>query len=135
MTAKEYLSQIQRIQTRLAAMSEQLVCLKSAAEYISPQISDMPKPATRNVHKSEDAIVRVMEWERKMGEQYNILADINATIDKVSDPLLQSVLVKRYVGGKTWMEIARETFMCERHIRRLHRQALDEVDVLLEDVR
>jgi hypothetical protein len=63
MTAKEYLSQIKRIQTRLSAMADQLECLKSSAEYISPQFSDMPRPATRNVHKNEDAILRVIEWQ------------------------------------------------------------------------
>jgi DNA-directed RNA polymerase specialized sigma subunit len=135
MTAKEYLLQINRIQTRLPAMAEQLDCLKAASKYTSPQFSDMPKPATRNIHKSEDAIVRVMEWQEKINAEYNRLADINATINAVTDPLLQSILVKRYVGGKTWSEIARETFICGRHIRRLHAKALDEVDLLLKEVR
>jgi hypothetical protein len=134
MTAKEYLSQIRRIQTRLSAMAEQLVCLKAAAEYVSPQWSDMPKPATRNIHKSEDAIVRVIEWERQMNEQYNRLANINATINAVTDPLLQSILVKRYVGGKMWAEISNELFIGTDRLYQLHRAALAEVGGLMKQI-
>lgn len=134
MTAKEYLSQIKRIQTRLAAMSEQLVCLKANAEYISPQWSDMPKPATRNIHKNEEAIIRVMEWEEKMNEQYNRLADINATINAVADPLSQSILVKRYVMGKIWSDISKELFLGKDRLYQLHRIALAEIETLIKQI-
>jgi DNA-directed RNA polymerase specialized sigma subunit len=131
MTAKEYLSQIRRIQTRLSAMADQLECLKASAEYISPQFSDMPRPATRNVHKNEDAIVRVIEWQEKMNDEYHRLADINAAINAVADPLLQSLLVKRYVKGDTWGAISRELFVGSSRVYQLHRDALAEIEKII----
>jgi DNA-directed RNA polymerase specialized sigma24 family protein len=134
MTAREYLSEAKRIKIRIEAMSEQLAFLRSTAEHIAPQLSDMPKPPI-NIHKGEDAIIRVLAFEERLKIQFTKLDEITATINEVTEPTLQVVLTKRYIGGKTWAEIARETYICERHIRRLHKQALDEVDILLKHVR
>jgi len=131
MTAKEYLLQINRIETRLKTMAEQLICLKAAAEYIMPSFSDMPKSATRNIHKNENAIIRVVEWKQKMETEYERLADINATINAVPDPQLQSLLVKRYVGGASWDTIARELYVGSSRVYQLHKAALAEVEKII----
>jgi len=132
MTAKEYLLQAKSIITRLEAMAEQLEFLRSAAVYIVPQWSDLPKAATRNVHKNEDAIVRVMEFEDRMKAQYAKLTEINDTVDRLRDPMHRIILVKRYFSGKTWREVACEIHYNERMVRRIYNDALLEIDRLLE---
>jgi len=128
MTAKQYLSQIRDIQLRLMTMTTQLECLRSAAECITTTHSDMPRSDTRNIHKNEDAILRVLEWEEKMQSEVNRLADINATIAAVSSPTLQSLLVKRYVCRETWEKIAGDLRYCLTQIKRMHYAALAEVE-------
>jgi hypothetical protein len=84
-SAKEYLSQANSLQIRIGTLTEQLEYLRSAAVYSSPQWSDMPRPATRNVHKNEDAYIRVMDKEQQIRIAQNKLLEIVATIDSVNE--------------------------------------------------
>ena len=112
-------------------MAEQLEFMKSTAMYFSPQYSDMPKPS-QNIRKTEDAIIRVLDCEERIRKQHAKLDEINETINSVSNPTAQAILVKRYLGGKTWVEIAQEMYISERHTRRVHNDGLAEVDRLLK---
>ena len=131
MTAKEYLSQARSIKIRLGAMAEQLEFLKSAAVYVSPQLSDMPKPASTNIHKTEDAIIRVVEFENRMMKQYVLLDEINETISNVSNPTAQAILVKRYIGCGSWDEIACALYVSRSRVFDLHKAALDEIEKII----
>ena len=133
MTAKEYLSQARRINTRIKAMAEQLEYLKAATEHTGTRYSDMPKPANRNIRKNEDAMIKVVDLERRINDQFNRLADISATIESVSDPILQTLLVKRYLKCEPWQEISCEMHFSPCHIYRLHNTALDEVEIVISN--
>jgi DNA-directed RNA polymerase specialized sigma subunit len=127
MTAKDYLSQAWSIKIRLDAMVEQLKFLKSAAEHISPRLSDTPTQS-RNIHRAEDAYVRVMEFEERMHEQYVKLNEISEAINSVSDPTAQAILVRRYLGRNTWDEIVCAVHVSRSHVIRLHIAALAEIE-------
>jgi len=131
-TAKEYLRQAPRIIGRLRVMSEQLDYLKAAAEYISPQFSDMPRPATRNLHKNEDAIIKRITFEEKMQAEYEKLEEINLIISSVGDPDEQLLLVKRYLEDLNWYEVAKALAVCLRRVHQIHGSALASVDALLK---
>jgi DNA-directed RNA polymerase specialized sigma24 family protein len=73
-----------------------------------------------------------MEFEEKMAAEFEKLADINDTLDRLQDPKQREVLVKHYLGGKPWHQIADETFYSERTIRYVHTAALAEVEKLIE---
>ena len=132
MTAKEYLSQAWSIRIRLEAMAEQLEFLKSTAQYIVPQYSDMPKPATPNIHKNEDAIIRVITYKERMEKQFAKLDEINETINSVSNPTSQAILVKRYIGRNTWDEITSAVYVSRSHAFELHNAALAEIEKLIQ---
>ena len=131
MTAKQYLSQIRYIKLRIGSLTSQMECFRSIAEYSSPQWSDMPKPATRNIHKNEDAIIRVLEWEGKIKKETDRLAKVNTTIAQVADPILQSLLVKRYVENHTWETIARDLSYSLPQTYRLHGTALIAIERMI----
>jgi len=131
MTAKEYLSQARSIKIKLEAMAEQLAFLKSTALCIVPQYSDTPKPATQNIRKNEDAVIRVMDYEERIRKQYAKLDEITSVINAVSDPSMQVVLTKRYFGHEKWREIATDLYISTAHVYRLHNTALDEVEKLI----
>jgi len=125
MTAKEYLSQAWSISIQLVTMSEQLEFLRTVALYVSPRLNDLPKPAVRNIHENEDAIIRVIEMEDRIKELEATLDEVIAAINNVSDPTQQAILTKRYLSNKSWSDIAQELFISLRHVQRLHDAALD----------
>lgn len=131
MTAKEYLSQAWSIKTRLEVMADQLAFLKSTALYVTSQYSDMPKSGIRNIHKNEDAIVRILDYEEQMRKQYALLDEINETINSVSNATSQAILVKRYLGHNTWDEIVKTIYISRSHVFELHKAALIEIDKLI----
>jgi hypothetical protein len=131
MTAKQYLSQIRHITLRIGSLTSQLECFRSVAEYSSPQWSDMPKSPNRNIHKNEDAIIRVLEWEDKIKAETDRLAEVNTTISQIENPILQSLLVKRYVENHTWETISRDLIYSLSQTKRLHFTALCEVEKLM----
>ncbi len=128
MTAKEYLSQTRGIKLRLETMREQLEFLRSAAVCVTSSFDRTGSQVTRNIRRNEDAVIRVMEFEEKMQSVQMQLAEITAVINSVSDPAARAILTKRYIGGKTWDRIGREVFLCERQARRIHDNALAEID-------
>lgn len=132
MTAKEYLSQARRIRTRLEAMSEQLVFLKAAAEYTSPCISDMPK-GPRNIHRTEDAYIRVMEKEEQIKAAQETINEIVVVIGMVTDPTQEALLSKRYLTNKTWCEIIHELHYGHTRIHEIHNAALAVVEGILKE--
>jgi hypothetical protein len=127
MTAKEYLSQIRRIKLRVAALTEQLACMKETAGLATAVLSDMPHSPNRSIHRLENEVIKQMEWEEKIAGELAKLEEINAAIAAVADPVLQSLLVKRYVNGDAWEKIASDMFVCIRQIHNLHGHALAEI--------
>lgn len=132
MTAKEYLSQAWPVKIQLEAMAEQLEFLKSAVEYINPRSSGLPKPS-RNIHRFEDACVKAMDLENRIKERLGKLSEINETINNVSSPVSQAILVKRYLVHNTWDEIASTLCVSRSHVIRLHIEALAEVENLIRN--
>jgi DNA-directed RNA polymerase specialized sigma subunit len=130
MTAKQYLSQIRRIKMRVAALSEQLACMKEVAGLASSVLSDIPHSPNRNIHKLENEVIKQIEWEEKIQSELNLLEEINSTIAAVADPTLHTLLVKRYVDGETWEKIATELFISIRQVYRFHDDALAEIEKL-----
>jgi DNA-directed RNA polymerase specialized sigma subunit len=128
MTAKEYLRQARCIELKLKCMAEQLVSLQSAAVYVSPAVTCMPRPATPNVHLKEDAVVRVMEMENALHDEFNKLADIHKAINAVSDPVRHAILVKRYISGAEWNAIAVALGISVSRVHQIHTDALKDIE-------
>ncbi len=62
-------------------------------------------------------------WEENEGLA-KIMADIERTIDRISDKKEREVLTLRYIDGKKWSELAEELLYSEQHIHRIHQKAL-----------
>ena len=63
MTAKEYLSQAYRIDQRINSKIEQISSLHDLATKATQTLSDMPGSATRNAHRMEDVIIKIIDFE------------------------------------------------------------------------
>ena len=131
MTAKEYLSQAWDSKMRIEAMKEQLAFLKSAATNISSHPTSSPVSGTKNIHKTEDAIIRFIDYEDQIKKQYAKLDEITSTINSVKDLTAQVILIRRYLSRERWNKIACTLYMSSAQVFRLHNEALAEIEKLI----
>ena len=135
LSAKDYLSQAYRIDQRINSKIEQVQSLRELAAKATATLSDVPpSKGTRNVHRMEDIIVKMMDLETEINRDLNRLVDLKheivTVIKCVEPPELQTLLELRYLCFKTWEQIAVEMNYDLRWVHRLHNRALSEVEAI-----
>lgn len=131
--AKKYLSQAfglnQRIESKLGQIEE----LHDLATKATVTYSDMPKNPNRGGSRMEDAIIKIIDLEseinKDMVELVELKKDIIHRIKAVKGVELQTVLELRYLSYMRWEEIAIELGYGIDNVFRLHRNALDEINI------
>lgn len=135
LSAKDYLSQAYRIDQRINSKIEQVQSLRDLAEKASATLSDVPpSKGTRNVHRMEDVIAKMVDMESEisadMKRLLNLKHEIVTVISCVESPELQTLLELRYLCFKTWEQIAVVLHFDLRWVHRLHNRALNEVELI-----
>ena len=137
MTAKEYLSQTVVINHRIDSKLEQAVTLRSLAMKVTTTFGEDRVQSTKKQSPMEDIMVKLIDLEKEVNDDIDELirlkAEILETIDQVEDVNQQIILEKRYIAGKTWEDIARETGYDRSTIYRNHGKALKEIDEILKN--
>ena len=132
MNAKEYLRQAWNIDQRIKDKMEQLKRLKEMATNVTSVISDMPRSASPNPHKMEDAVLRLAAMETEIdadiGRLVNLKIEITRTIWQVEDENCRTLLEMRYINFRQWEDIAEAMGITVRWLHRLHAKALRLVD-------
>jgi DNA-directed RNA polymerase specialized sigma subunit len=130
-SAKEYLSRVYRIDQRINAKLEQLGGLRSQACMMTSVMSDTPVKHTRDVHATENTIVRLIDLENEINADIDRLVDLKREIyellHRVRDPELQLLLELRYLCFKNWSEISVALELEDRYVFKVHSRALGEV--------
>ena len=128
LSAKDYLSQAHRIDQRINSKLEQVLSLRELAEKATSTLTDMPFGGTRNIHRMEDIIAKMVDLETEINTDLNGLVDLKheivTVIKRVTDPELQTLLELRYLCFKRWEEIAVAMSYSCQHIFRIHDLAL-----------
>ena len=128
MKAKEYLSQAYRLDQRVDAKIEQVMALRNLAAKATSTLSDVAPSGTRNVHRMEDIIVKLIDLENEINADIdNLVAlkhEIMAAIRSIHDPDYCTVLELRYLCFKPWDQIAVEMGYGIDNVYKLHRMAL-----------
>ena len=100
MRAKEYLSQAYKIDNDINSKLEQVASLRDLATKATSTMSDMPGSPNRNIHKMEDAIVKIIAPEDEINSDIHVLislkADITHMIKRVSNRAERTILEKRF---------------------------------------
>lgn len=139
MTAKEYLSQYITAGEEIKALCYELERVKSISEKVTVSFeSDGGASGSVNVNKIPEAVEKIMDIERDIGERVTNLAflriDIYNTICRVQDGKLRVILLKRYIGNEQFERIAMDMGYTYNHIcKNLHPQALEEVEKLISE--
>lgn len=133
MTAKAYLAQAYRIDQRINSKLEQLSSLRELSTKATATFSDVPHSGTRNVHRMEDIICKIVTLEDEINAEIDRLVDlkrdIHALIGEVQDPEYQTLLELRYLCFKTWEQIAVLMNYSTKYLFELHARALRSITV------
>ena len=133
MKAKEYLSQAYRLDQRIDAKIEQVMSLRNLAAKATSTLSDAMPSGTRNVHRMEDIIMRIIDLENEINADIDALValkrEIVSTIKSVPNLEYQILLELRYLCFKPWEQIAVEMGYGIDNVFRLHQKALKDLEV------
>lgn len=134
MSPKEYLSQSRWLDMRINSKLQQVESLHSLATKASSTLSDTPHSGSRNVHRMEDIIHKIVALENEINEDIDKLVDLKRSITEciqsVENMEFQSLLEKRYLCLMTWEQIAAENGCSVRNIHLMHGEALKKVKIL-----
>ena len=127
--AKEYLGQAYRIDQRINSKIEQVSALNNMATKATSTISDMPGSATRNIHRMEDVIVKIIDLQNEINADIDELVDFKAEVMSVIKSIdnleYQTLLELRYLCYKPWEQIAIELGYSINNVFKMHRKAIE----------
>lgn len=128
MKAKEFLNRAFFINQRITSKIEQLNNLNALATKVTTTYSQAPASGSRNNHKMEDVIIKLVDMQNSINADIDKLLDIKAeimgVINSVESNEYRTILEMRYLCFKTWEEIAAEMNYGVRYIHILHSKAL-----------
>ena len=133
MTAKDYLTQAYRIDQRINSKLEQVASLRELTTKATSTFSDVPPSGTRNVHRMEDVICKIVDLEEEINVEIDQLVDLKREIREVISGVhnleYQTLLELRYLCFKSWEQIAvLMNYNCN-YVFDLHKRALKAVVV------
>ena len=131
MTAKQYLKQARYLDERINTKIAQVASLHDLATKATSTLSDMPGSPTRNTHRMEDIIIKILMLENEINTDIDKLVDLKdeilSVINAVDDSDSRLILEKRYINLESWEDIAIALNTSIPNIYRLHDKALRKV--------
>lgn len=133
MTVKEYLSHACRLDAHINSKLDQLMSLRELANKATSTLTAVPPSGTRNVHKMENVIIDIVSLENEINADIDALVDVKRKIGEiiktVENPKYQLLLELRYLCFKKWEEIAVIMDYSVDNIYKMHRKALEDVEI------
>lgn len=127
---KAYLNQYRALGISIEQKYEEIQRLRSLVEKVTPTLSDMPKKGGTN-DRMPEYIERIIRLENELDDCIDRYVDQRAAIvraiNTVGDMTLRTLLEYRYLGGKTWENVAEKMYYSRMQISRLHKKAIDAV--------
>lgn len=129
MTSKEFLAQARGLDRLISGKLDQIESLRDLAEKCTATLTGMPGNSDRSVSTVADTVAKIVDLQIEILHDIDDLVALNREIIRCIKTLgnteLQSLMEQRYLGFKTWEEIAVELKYNIRHIYRLHDEALE----------
>lgn len=125
-----WLSRYQRLGKRVDKKCEELSQWRSRAEKVTSSFSDRPKGGEEG-NRLEETVERIIaieeELNREIDEMVDVRREIQAAISSLEDCTLEALMEMRYLGGKSWEEIAVAMGYSWRWTMNLHKKALSSI--------
>ena len=133
MTARQYLGQAYRLDQRINSKLTQLTLLRNNAMNITANLKEITVQTSHDNSKMENTILKIMQQEREIDEEIDRLVDLKAEVRKVISEVpnieYRLLLELRYLCFRTWEEIAVEMDYSIDYVFKVHRKALEMVEV------
>lgn len=135
MDSKEYLQQVQDSDLMIKDKMEELADLEILATLLGSLGKGERVQNSGSQDKMAETVCKIVDLKKEIQTEIDNLLklkrEIRNIINRVSEPLLMSILHKRYLQYKSWEEISVELSISYRHTTRLHRLALQNVEKIL----
>ena len=133
MTAKEFLNRAYKIDCLIKCKIEQLETLESLTTRITSALNDCWCEYTKDAHPMESVIVKMIDLELSTASEIEKLIqiknDVAEAISHIDNSEYRFILESRYIGLKSWEQIAVELNYDISWIYRLHRNALKAIKI------
>ena len=136
MNAKEYLSQAYLLEKQVQSKQDQIRSYRELLTCINARLGEEPVKHTRNVEIMQDTILKIMAAEEELNRQIDALVDkkleIAEVISRVQHVVYRLILAKRYLCFLSRERIAVDLNYSAKSVQRLHRQAIEAVQEILD---
>lgn len=128
MNTQDYLSQVHRLNRRISNKLFEVFELKNLVGTVSNSVKEVNVQSGRTNDRTGDIIAKIVDMEHEIDTMTDEFIDKKNCIIKQLEELdfnSYEVLYQRYVKQKQWDEIATDLKYTQRHVRRLHSNALE----------
>ena len=136
-SAKRYLQQIKHCDSCINTKLEERQRLWDKMTKITPTLKQDVVSGGGSQDNMSDAMAKLIDLEAEINREIDCFVDarkaVTATIDKVEDARLHTVLNMRYVQLKTWEQIACYMGRSYQWVCKLHGTALQVVEKIIEN--
>lgn len=128
MNIEKYLDNIMKYDNMLDYKYEQLERLRSKSVDISPKLSENKVQTSFDNNKMGTIVAEIIELENEIETIKHKRNYIIKEIEEVEDLIYFMVLSDRYIKGLTYTEIATHIDVSDKHIYKVHKNALLEFE-------
>ena len=129
MGAVELLKQAYYIDVRIDNKLEQLEALNALATKATTTFGNEPVSGTRDVHKREETICKIVDLQNEINADIDNLVDmkreLRKTIESIPNVDYRTVLELRYLNFRKWEEIAVTMGYRLRNVHYIHDKAIE----------
>ena len=132
MNPKEYMAEAERLRKRIERKENEIAMLRVSAEgMMGMGNSDAPKTDSKNLHKMESAVCKIIALQEEVDGIKQELDSLKSTVSKQILSLRNSdardMFSKRYLEFKPWKIIFTEMGYSKSSAYRLHQEYIDEI--------
>lgn len=135
--AKLYLSRYRAARAREAALVDAIEQARELATNTTVPLKEISVQTSGGGETIPNAIIKIVDAEKLLAdmraESRRIMYDVTQAISAVSDPVQQTVLIEKYLNGKTLTEIQSRIHYETRMTQIIHGRALWAVQKYLKE--
>lgn len=132
MTNKERLNQAYHLDLRIESKLQQVESLRALAAKATTTYGAEPVSGTRDVHKREEIICKIVDLQAEINSDIDSLVDLKRElremIEAVPNVSYRTILELRYLNFRTWEEIAVAMGYTLRNLRYMRDKAIESLD-------
>lgn len=123
-----WLNRYRRARLRERRLRDAIRAERARCESTTAALTGMPHGGAE-ADKLGRGISLLLDYQQELAAQLveseRVRREIEAAIAALPDPLQRDALTGHYVDGLEWWKVANRMYISERHARRLHQKALE----------